>query len=211
MLQQTSPGTVERGGNSIWHPHPRLNKPAPIQPSTLFLCLSSCPLYTRYILLFVYVSFFSLFLFFCSLYLSSSSILVSRYICCICISLYFYHLPRSFLLFFMYIYIYIYIYTHTVLLVPFPAWWQRLSLSVAQIKFSSTVKQCQYPSRNNPLLPVQLPPSLQFTCTVGNVATLHDCNPLFSIEKTRMPLVSGSTDRTRIDRINYSLLTISTN
>ena len=109
------------------------------------------------------------------------------------------------------IYTYIYIYTHTVLLVPFLAWWQRLSLSVAQIKFSSTVKQCQYPSRNNPLLPVQLPPSLQFTCTVGNVATLHDCNPLFSIEKTRMPLVSGSTDRTRIDRINYSLLTISTN
>lgn len=74
------------------------------------------------------------------------------------------------------------------------------SLRTVQIKFSSTVKQCRYPTRNNPPLP---PDRREFP-------RFHPSFPLPPALRraSRIPLVSGRMDRTRIDRINYSLLTI---
>jgi len=77
--------------------------------------------------------------------------------------------------------------------------WRFLSLRAVQIKFSSTVKQCRYPTRNNPHREF---PSLFRSSLSPRLI------PALSRRASRIPLVSGRTDRTRIDRINYSLLTI---
>ena len=102
-------GAMVRGGNSIWHPHPRLNKAAPIRASSL----SSRPP-PRLSLSLTHPLCVSLCRSCVSLTLSSS---------------YFSSTFSSF--------------SSTV-----------FSLRTVQIKFSSTVKQCRYPTRNNPPPPI---------------------------------------------------------
>lgn len=76
----------------------------------------------------------------------------------------------------------------------------------AQIKFSSTVKQCRYPTRNNPHREYFPPPPVPRS--PRSALPLSPPPPGLCRRASRIPLVSGRTDRTRIDRINYSLLTI---